>query len=100
MKVFIKSFLSIFVLVFVFNLSYLSSLGFLGIKSDFCSSQNEKKIGSECPEICCFWDENLFTLTCKQYQKKNKYLKLVSEEKNLYFTTFFLIRNNSPPIFS
>ena len=100
MKVSTKSILSIFVLVFAFNLSYLSYLGFLSNKSDNYCSSNEKKMDSYCLESCCFFDENLFAHTCKQYPKKNEYLKLIFVEQNLYFVTYFSIRNNSPPSFT
>lgn len=100
MKVSTKSILSIFVLVFAFNLSYLNYLGFLSKKSDNYCSPNEKEMGSYCLESCCFFDENLFALTCEQYPKKNEYLKLIFVEQNLYFVTYFSIRNNSPPSFT
>lgn len=101
MQIFIKSILSTFLLVFAFNLSYLSSLELLNKKSDnYCSSKNENTIGSDCFELCCFFDENLFNLACKQYLKKNKYLKLIFIEQNLYYVTYFSVRNNSPPIFT
>ena len=93
-----KNVVFFFLLVFILNITFLDSIGFLNnYNQNICSASEEQDTSTSCKIKCCFFDENFLlkkNITIQDLNL-NLFTKFLPDYSNPYI--YSLIRNNSPP---
>jgi len=95
----IKDVVFFLLLVFILNITFLDSIGFLNnYNQNMCSASEEQDISTFCKNKCCFFDENFLLKKNIKIQDANLnfLIKFLPDYSDPYI--YSLIRNNSPPL--